>query len=204
MDRWYIIPLTAAPWAIGPLSVGRKGGKPFAFVGPNHQLVAFQEALKEELEPAADLLAGEVDLSIYIWRKLEKSSSGGRARKAHQADATNMQKGIEDAIQGVLIENDRNVRRVKTEIMEQDESAESCIVIRLRPYESAAEEIPDYIWASIDQVTNAPTAQAQLPLGSTGGWSNPSTDPLKDVIDLADREFKRGQGGTFDDREGMF
>lgn len=79
-----------------------------------------------------------------------------------------MQKAIEDAMQGVLISNDRNVRSISTEIMRQDTDVDfPHISIYAGPY------------------------GVQPPLAIYNGegmmsWGNPQSDPMKDVI----RTFK--------------
>ena len=153
MHRYFVLPINAEPWAIGPLSVARRGGKPYAFIGPNHKLQAYQEALKEAIGKA-DTLDGEIELRLYVWRKLEEMNiSGGRNRRAHVADATNIQKATEDALQGVVFGNDRLVRRVTTEVVEQDEHTVPCIVVHVGPYRTGQVVLPDDIWAKIEMVT---------------------------------------------------
>ncbi len=174
-DRWFTLALTPQPWAIGPLGVSRRGKQTYAYIGPNQQLQAYQEALREELD-GAGILSGEVEITLYIWRALEAAKNfAGRDRKAKTSDATNIQKATEDALQGILIENDRNVRRICTEIVEQKEGIQSCILIRVRPYQPLrTEEIPNDVWNSVDAARGIPLAD-QLP------WSNPDSDPLGDI-----------------------
>lgn len=174
-ERWFVLALTAQPWAVGPLGVGFRGKKPYPYIGPNQQLQAYQEALREQLE-GAGILQGEVEINLYIWRQLETAKNfGGRDRKAKTSDATNIQKATEDALQGVLIENDRNVRRICTEIVAQDENTKSCIVVRVRPYQpTQASEIPASVWAEVDKINGLPTPD-MLP------WSSPDSDPLAAV-----------------------
>lgn len=180
-DRWFTLALTAQPWAIGPVGVGYRGKKPYAYIGPNQQLQAYQEALREELD-GAGILTGEVEITLYIWRAIESARNfGGRDRKAKTSDATNIQKATEDALQGVLIENDRNVRRVTTEIVEQKEGIQSCILVRVRPYEPLkTTEIPNDVWNSVDKARGIPLAD-ELP------WSSPDADPIGDIRALRER-----------------
>jgi Holliday junction resolvase RusA-like endonuclease len=187
-DRWFILGLTAQPWAIGPLGVGFRGKKPYPYIGPNQQLQAYQEALREELD-GAGVLTGEVDIRIYIWRALETAKNfGGRDRKAKTSDATNIQKATEDALQGVLIENDRHVRRISTEIVEQTENTVSCILICVKPYEPLDPSgIPDVVWNRVDEVRGQLNAQDALP------WGDPNSDPLRDIQELYRKEGERGQ-----------
>lgn len=177
-DRWFVLALTAQPWAIGPVGVGYRGKKPYAYVGPNQQLQAYQEALREELD-GAGILDGEVEIQLFIWRKLEMAKNfGGRDRKAKTSDATNIQKATEDALQGILIENDRNVRRISTEIVEQSDTAKSCIAMRVRSYQPLNPDlIPDAVWGEVEDAQDR-ARMAELP------WSSPDSDPLRDVQNL--------------------
>jgi hypothetical protein len=151
--KFFVVGLNPEPWAVGPLGVGRKGKISYPYIGPNQKLQAYQEALREQLE-GSDLLEGEVEITLYIWRKIETMKVyGGRDRKAKTSDATNIQKATEDAIQGVLIENDRNVRRITTEIVQQDENAEPCIVISVAPYQGSNPGFPDEVWHQVDVAT---------------------------------------------------
>jgi len=151
-NRFFVIGVNAEPWAVGSLGIARKGKSTYPYIGPNQKLQAYQEALKEQLEGAV-LLVGEVEINLYIWRKIEKLTVyGGRNRKGNTSDATNIQKATEDALQGILIENDRFVRRIATEIMQQDELTEPCIVIQVRPYVGSSPEFPDSIWEQVDTI----------------------------------------------------
>lgn len=151
---WLHVPVNPEPWAIGDVSVGKRGGKIFPRVSPNGQLVAFQEAVRSELNGREALPPGEYDLYFYFWRRLDDyETESGRRHRKHYADATNMQKATEDALQGVLIDNDRNVRKVGSEIVEQGPDVTPAIVIRaemyagLTPHEESA--IPESIWAQM-------------------------------------------------------
>ena len=154
--RWFILKLNAEPWAVGNLGIGRRGKTPYPYLSPNQKLQAYQEAVREELD-GAGILEGEVEVKLFIWRKLETAKvMGGRDRKAKTSDATNIQKATEDAIQGILIQNDRNVRKVSTEIVAQDDKTEPCIVIQVGPYEPFnPDSIPEVVWGDIDRVRYA-------------------------------------------------
>lgn len=125
---WYILPVNPEPWAIGPLGTGRRAGKIWAFVGQNPQLHAYQQAVKESIENPT-LVEGNIHLIFYFWRQLAKEA------KAHVADVTNMQKATEDALQGVLYENDRYTRQVTSVLVEQDPDISGQVVIGIGPYD---------------------------------------------------------------------
>lgn len=145
-DFWYVLHLNAEPWAIGPLGVGRKSGGLFPYIGPNQQLVGFQEGVKEDLEGVDPLPEGEYSLTFYIWRALDTYQNVRKIRK-HQVDATNIQKGLEDALQGVLFDNDRSVRDVRTVIAEQSAETRPRLLIRASLWEGLdPDEIPEHVW----------------------------------------------------------
>lgn len=109
--RWYRLDLNPEPWAIGAVGAGRRGGKITPYVGRNQQLFAYQEAVREELRiQGAQLIEGDIALEFYFWRQVAayRTDADRLVRKNH-ADYTNLVKGTEDALQGVLFDNDRQV-----------------------------------------------------------------------------------------------
>lgn len=156
--RWYVLNINAEPWAIGSLDIGRRNGKIFPRIGPNLQLKSFQEAVKEELEGVEMMPPGEYVLEFFIWRSIDSYDGAGKRVKKNQVDATNIQKGLEDALQGVLFNNDRAVRDVSTVIVEQAENVEPRIVIHCRPWEGfSSKDIPDHVWVKIDEASPRPS-----------------------------------------------
>jgi Holliday junction resolvase RusA-like endonuclease len=135
-----ILEVNPEPWAIGDVGIHRKGGKIGAHVGQNVQLHAYQEAVREAVREEAQFqlqgrvsdfpLSNEIRLEFFLWRQQAdyETTSGRRARK-HRVDATNMQKGLEDALQGILYENDTQVVDVHTVIMEQGFDVRPLIVV---------------------------------------------------------------------------
>lgn len=126
--QWFYIDINPEPWAIGPIGIGKKNGKFFPYVGPNEQLVTYQEAIKEyfqELNPEfmypKDKEGRQYILNLYFWRRLDKYiTASGVTKYKNSADATNLGKSTEDALQGILFINDRFVRRITSTIVEQD------------------------------------------------------------------------------------
>ena len=166
--RWYVLDLNPIPWRVGPVSTGRKGDKIFGRVGPDAELQVYQNAVRETLEPEAVLTQGEIQLTMYFWRDMDSyTTHQARTHRTHQADLTNMQKALEDAIQGVLIENDKNVQCCTSIIMEQAHDIAPCVVICVEEwgtYTPLAYTIPDEIWTKIDAVRNPGTQPVQLEL----------------------------------------
>ena len=109
------------PWAVGTLSIGKRGGKMFPRMARNESVHAFKEAVREELTGTVTMLpAGRYHLDFYFWRRLDTYvAESGRKANAHVADATNMQKALEDALQGILIDNDRDGAVIRSTIVEQ-------------------------------------------------------------------------------------
>lgn len=160
--RWFYLPVNPEPWAVGSLGLGKKGGKFHPTISPNAQLVAFKQAIAEELEECEKLPPGEYELEFYFWRALDDyETASGRRHRKHQADATNMQKATEDALQGVLIDNDRNVRRVTSEIVEQGPDVKPGIAVKATMWSGFnPDSIPDFIWDQVD----GQAVQEPLPL----------------------------------------
>lgn len=175
MDRtvkWIVLRLNPQPWAIGPLGMGRKkGGGFYPYVGPNAQLVAYQNAVREALEAqGVEKIEGEVDIKFYFSRAIESSLRvSGRRVSAHTSDATNMQKATEDALQGVLIGNDRDVVTISSTILDQGPEAMSFVAIRITRPRDRRDEIPSTVW---DEILKDPPAVVP----STSTWQPPSED----------------------------
>lgn len=120
------------PWTAPLAAAGRKGGRVYATVSKSASLKAYQQAVREcamdalnelddDIEPIHD---DNVSLRFWLWRQLLPSGVG-----SHRADATNMQKALEDALQGIIFENDRQVVDIQTVIVAQREDVEPLIVI---------------------------------------------------------------------------
>jgi len=139
---------------MGDIDIGRnRNGKLFPSVAPNHQLKAFQEAVREELE-GVEPLPQDITycLTFYFWRRLDPYlDAADRKRKANSADTTNLQKGLEDALQGVLFENDRDVHDIRSILVEQSESTVPRILIRAsrsRGLEPHLPRLPEHVRAA--------------------------------------------------------
>jgi hypothetical protein len=150
--RWYHLNVNPEPWAIGALGIGKRGGKFFPTVAPNHQMVAYKEAVAGELEGVAPLPPGTYSLTFYFWRLVENFETESGTRKFKNfADATNLQKATEDALQGALFDNDRNVRDVRSVIVDQGYDVKPGVVIRADLWAGLdPNEIPPHMWEVID------------------------------------------------------
>lgn len=129
MNQWFALNVNPDPWAIGPLGVGKKGGKFYPYVGRNEQLANYKAAVVELL----DLSAGShwmdpdrgIELRFWFWRRLDGTGKNVK----HGADVTNLQKATEDALQDHLISNDRNVRKVTSELVAQGPDVQGAVVL---------------------------------------------------------------------------
>ena len=145
---------------MGPLGIGRNaGGKLFPYIGRDQQLHAYQEAVRTELKrlyPDAPLLAEiEVELVFYFHHVLEEyRSASGRKTRDNEADATNLMKATEDAIQGVLIRNDRLVMKQTNYLRRTDtDDATPYVVIGVAPYLGEnPDDFPAEVWDAVDML----------------------------------------------------
>lgn len=156
-EEWFVIDENPVGWAVGPLSVGRRNGKLVPMIGRNQELSSFQEGVKETIihkYPAFEMFVDtDVEVRIFVWKRLEEyRSASGRVTRDKKADATNIQKAVEDSIQALLIDNDVHVRRITTEVVRQDTSTNGCIIIAIKPYEGFdPDQIPTHIWFEAEE-----------------------------------------------------
>lgn len=174
---WIHLPLNPEPWAIGPVGYARRGGNMSAYVGRNQQLDAYKQAVKELIgnwlvdhPDIADQfpIEGKVELKFFFWRNRAdyKTPQEQTARK-HEADGTNMAKATEDALQDLLLKNDKDVSKMTWTVVEQGPEVESCIVIGIKPFIYAA--LPEAVVELLD------TAQQELPFDDDEAhWQPPA------------------------------
>lgn len=168
-EQWFVLDVNPEPWAIGPVGYRRAGGKMSAYVGQNQQLNAYKEAVKEAIGKV-DMIEGKVDITFFFWRnRAEYSTPQARSHRKHEADATNLQKSTEDALQGLLYNNDKDNIHVESWIVEQGPDVEGKVVVRVaRACELFDPNlIPDHIWDRIDGIKEQET------LPNADGWEGP-------------------------------
>jgi len=137
--KHYVLHLNPEPWAVGSVTHAGKGAR----IGPNPNLVAFQNAVRESLEGAEMLPETQYKLTFYFWRQQARYlDMSDHIRQRNQADATNLQKGLEDALQGTLFKNDRDVRDIRSIIVDQGPGVNPGIIIKA---ESAGDYIKDVL-----------------------------------------------------------
>ena len=126
---WYIIDgINPEPWE-APTGEARRRKAPakgfFVQMVSSGKQRSYQTAVRDAMEETygkPDLATVDIDLSFFFWRQ-----------KSNIADATNLQKSTEDALQGILFKNDRQVKRVSSEIVEQEDETEPLILIHVGP-----------------------------------------------------------------------
>lgn len=83
------------------------------------------------MEGEKKLPEGWIKLTFYFFRQQAKYlDTNDKVRQRNQADATNMQKGLEDALQGILFDNDKSVSDIRSVIVSQGPYVEPCIIIK--------------------------------------------------------------------------
>lgn len=172
--RWFYLPLNPEPWAVGSLSLGKRNGRFFPKMDRNPQLAAYKEAIAEELSNTDMLPPGEYELRFYFWRVLDDYETGsGKRHRKHAADTTNLQKATEDALQGILFDNDRHVQRVTSTIIAQGPEVKPGILIGADNWSGLdPDELPQSVWDLVDERG----ADEMLPFGreeSTNDWTGP-------------------------------
>lgn len=165
--HWHVLnEINPEPWAMGPITVINvaKGGR-FPKVGQNQQLAHFQDAVRGSIKDA-HMIDGKVKITFYFWRvRDEYTTPKQRQIRKHEADATNMQKATEDALQGIFFENDRDVSDIRSVIVEQGPEVEPKIVICVEVWNGFdPDEIPPSVWAQIDA----------KPVASDNSWNGPA------------------------------
>lgn len=156
-ERWYALQVNPEPWAVGPLDLIRRGGRLAPTMGRNQQLHMYQQAIAGELATKYGALPGAplapcYELDFWFWRNTER---------ANNADATNMQKATEDALQGILIANDRDVVRVQSHVAAQGPAVAGALAFRIRwgvarSSRDAVSDMPDEILRQVSELPVAP------------------------------------------------
>lgn len=160
LSQWFIVPVNPEPWAVGPAGTARGASGIRAYVGPNPQVDNYKKAVASHIQsfyPHVHLVDVECEINFYFSKRLDRYvTASERSHMRHIADATNMQKATEDALQGIVITNDKLVRRVTSEIIDQNPDCEPFIVICVKsPYHAQWQiEIPDEITQSVRQMSD--------------------------------------------------
>jgi Holliday junction resolvase RusA-like endonuclease len=156
--HWFALELNPEPWAIGDLSVGRKNGKYYPYVGRNQQLHNYKLAIKEELGDPGLFFLGKVELQFFFWRRRDEYvTPQARTHRKHEADGTNLAKATEDALQGILFKNDKDVNHMEWTIVEQGPDVNPAVVIGIRqglPTPESTASLPQEVLILLDEKDN--------------------------------------------------
>lgn len=130
--NWYLVEgINPEPWQASEGSVGRgKGGKLFVQFHAPSGMKDYQNALAEAFKsryPDVEAATGTVEVVFYFWRQVDPDA------RAKVADATNLQKATEDALQKILYMNDKQVKSCHSVIVEQLADTEPMILVGIRP-----------------------------------------------------------------------
>lgn len=109
------------PWRVPPMSPGRnkKTGKLIVVSGRDELVASYQEEIRDELfRQDSFMMDPGYKIEFFFHRIKETINTGsGRRNTRSNADATNMQKAIEDALQGVVIDNDTDTVDIHSRIV---------------------------------------------------------------------------------------
>lgn len=138
MTYFVIEGVNPEPWTAPGLGVIRRAGKAVPIAYKDGGVAAYQDAVRDALESQVEGDPPEDDLFVtfFLWRQLPAYEGDKRKVRRHVADATNMQKSLEDACQGLLFKNDRQVKRVVTHIVEQDYETNPLIVVKVEKFDN--------------------------------------------------------------------
>lgn len=133
-----------------------------------------KDALVEQGYPLPLFPKGsQLKVNLFVWRQLEKYDINGKVRTGNRADATNIQKATEDALEKmpgrrgpsnppILFDNDRDNRFVSTYIVEQGPYVESRLVIVVNVLTAAAlRELETHAWSWVTD----PSKEVELHVG---------------------------------------
>ncbi|WKW85502.1 rusA-like resolvase [Rhodococcus phage Reynauld] len=175
----YVIPVNPEPWKMPPLSVAR-AKKPYVQVGRDDASHAYQEAIRAHLRNVgAEKVDGEFHRVHFLFsrRRERYQTQTGRNMTRSVADATNMQKLTEDALQDILFKNDKNNRWVTSQTIAQDTECDGFIVIMVAPMlDPDVIRVPEgFTLGEIEEAISADAVPVVTPV-SSNGWGDGTVD----------------------------
>ena len=133
-----ITDVNPTPWMAPDLAIGRgNGGKTYPMAYSPAAMRAYQDAIKESFDQAypdheAFPKGTPLIVAFYFWRKLDTyKTKTGRNQTAKRADATNMTKSTEDALQGRLYVNDVDNVATVGFVVEQSTDTEPAVMVHV-------------------------------------------------------------------------
>lgn len=143
---YHITGINPEPWTAPESAIGRKGGKMFTQHYQSAGLKAYQEAVKEEIVQQnghVHMFEGPLVVEFFFWRNTDNGEVDSRKMVRNEADATNMQKACEDALQGILYGNDKSNRIVSSYVVDVGREVQPHIAIRIEPFDPANWDVPE-------------------------------------------------------------
>lgn len=154
------------PWRVPPMSPGRnkKTGKLIVQSGRDELVASYQEEIREAvLAQGAYMMDPGYKIDLYFYRIQETVNTGsGRKNKRSRADATNMQKAIEDALQGTVIHNDVDTVSIASHVIPAGTMGDEPFVF-VRVIGEYEFDLSDHIshWFSFEALESLKREQAQ-------------------------------------------
>lgn len=125
-ETYWIHDVQPQPWEAPPFSCQKRGRRFIPVAGRSEQLHVFKEDLGREFRRTYPDVTPTDDQIALVFRFWRNTSAG-----EEQADWTNLTKGAEDALQGHLYTNDRNVVDGRGIIMDQSPTAVNLIAVTI-------------------------------------------------------------------------
>lgn len=133
----WIAEFNPEPWTVPSPGIGRKGGKVFPYLVKDQRVKDYQEGIRVNVQNAYTIEMFDPEqpliLEMFMWRKLDEYETTRKTQR-HVADATNCGKALEDALQGILFKNDRQVTSSMPTIIEQRATTEPLIIVVASPW----------------------------------------------------------------------
>lgn len=176
-EQWFVLDVNPEPWEIGPLNVVRKGGQFRPFVGRSQQLHDYKLAVAEGIRRGSQpyhMIDGDVSLTCWFWRhRPDYETWQARRHRKHEADDTNLFKATEDALQGILYDNDKNNVHIQGFVVAQGPDVEPGVIICAKPAPGVADMmrlIPPDVLCRLAKPTSTPTEDPQYSGSDPGAF----------------------------------
>lgn len=131
------------PWRSPSLGIKKVGRRSVPVSFKDENLRSYQQAIHELVEEAlaeqgisTPVYGPKVELTatFAFWRQLDRYQvEGDRTRVRARPDLTNMIKAAEDALQGLLYQNDRAIRFTSAGLVEVGADVEPALLVGIEP-----------------------------------------------------------------------
>lgn len=161
VSQMFVLPVNPEPWKVGPAFKGKVSRDP--------SLYAYQQAVQEGLKiQNPRMVDGPVTLELFFWHSRVRYQGAKKVVVKNRVDLTNVQKSTEDALQGVVLKNDREVRAIRSYMMEDSEQTEGTVVVIVRPLD--VDELAVGIMKEFQQALEQQRAEASAPDEDRNKW----------------------------------